>query len=163
MLKRAFVAAAFLGAAASAFTAFAPAASAATPPPAGAAPSAFVAGRNVLTAHGSGIVAVKGAMDLNASAAEGVLLVKDPTGDARIDVDGYGGQGEWNGVKVYWGFHGHAHIVGRDVGVMIIGRDVDLRVIGRGWAFLKGHGSYSVNGGPPQPWTEDGARFDITP
>ena len=163
MLKRASIAAAFLGAAAVAFSAFAPAASAATPPPSTVAPSAVVAGRGLLTAHGTGVVAVKGLMDLHATAAEGILLVKDPNGDARVDVDGYGGKGQWNGVDVYWGFHGHVHIVGRDVGVMIIGRDIDLGVIGRGWAFLRGIGTYRVNGGPPQPWTDAGDRLNVAP
>ena len=153
---------AILGAAMVAFAAFAPSASAQTPP-GDAAGQAFVAGRGVLTAHGSGVAAVKGAMDLHATAAEGILLVKDPTGNARIDVDGYGGTGHWLGMTVYFGFHGNAHIVGRDVGVLIVGRDIDLKVAGRGWAFLRGQGTFSVNGGPPQPWTEEGARFDVAP
>ena len=148
-----------MGAAMVAFAAFAPAASAATPPP--AVPNAFVAGRGVLTAHGTGVAAVRGAMDLHASAAEAILLVKDPTGNAQVDVDGYGGKGEWLGMTVYFGFHGTAHIVGRDVGVLIVGRDIDLKVVGRGWAYLRGHGTFSVNGGPPQPWTDDGVRTDF--
>jgi len=149
-----------LGAAMFAFAVFAPSASAATPP-AGAAPQVFVAGRGVLTADGTGVIAVKGTMDLNASAAESILLVKDPTGNARIDVDGYGGTGEWLGMKVYFGFHGHAHIVGGDVGVLIVGRNIDLHVIGRGWAYLRGHGTYTVNSGPPQPWTQEGVRANV--
>ncbi len=154
---------AILGMATLAFAAFAPVASAQTPPPGDAAGNAFVAGRGVLTAHGTGLAAVKGTMDLHATAAEGILLVKDPTGNAKIDVDGYGGTGEFMGMKVYFGFHGSAHIVGRDVGVLILGRDINLHVAGRGWAFLRGHGTYSVNGGPPQPWTEEGVKASIAP
>jgi hypothetical protein len=162
MFKRASIVAAFVGAAAVAFMAMAPAASAATPP-AGATPAAVVAWRGVVTGHGTGIAAFKGLMDLHASADDAFLLVKDPNGDAAVDVDGYGGKGVWNGVTVYWGFHGHAHIVGRDVGVMIIGRDIDFSVVGRGWAFLRGHGTYRVNGGPPQPWTDAGERLNVAP
>ena len=62
---------AVLGVAMLAFAAFAPAASAQTPPPGDAAGNAFVAGRGVLVAHGAGVAAVKGAMDLHATAAEG--------------------------------------------------------------------------------------------
>ena len=153
---------AILGAAMVAFAAFAPAASAQTPS-GDASGNAFVAGRGFLTAHGTGVAAVKGAMDLHATAAEGILLIKDPTGNAKIDVDGYGGKGRWLGMTVYFGFHGTAHIVGRDVGVLIVGRDIDLKVAGRGWALLKGHGTFSVNGGPPQPWTEEGVRTDVAP
>ncbi len=160
MLKRLSIAAAVLGAVAVAFAAFAPAASAETPPP---APAAVIAGRGLLTAHGAGVAAVKGRMDYHATAAEGVLLVKDIAGDAQVDVDGHGGTAEWRGFKVYFGFHGSAHITGSDVAVIVIGRDIDLRVLGRGWAYLKGHGAYRVNGGPPHDWTDDGAFAGIAP
>ena len=152
---------AVLGAAMCAFAAFGAATSAATPPP--ASPNAFVAGRGVLTAHGTGVVAVKGALDLHASAAGGILLVKNPTDDAQVDVDGYDSTGEWFGMKVYFGFHGTAHIVGRDAGVLIVGRDIDVKVVGRGWALLRGRGAFSVKDGPSRPWTDDGVRTDFAP
>jgi len=160
MFKRLSIAATIIGATAVAFAAFAPAASAATPPP---APEAVIAGRGLLTAQGTGVVAVKGRMDYHATADEGVLLVKDIGGDAHVDVDGHGGTGEWNGFKVYFGFHGSAHVVGSDVAVIVIGRNIDLQVFGRGWAFLKGHGTYRVNGGEPRPWTDDGAFAGLAP
>ena len=152
---------AILGAATFAFAALAPAASAATAPP--PTPNTFVAGRGVLTTHGTGVVATKGALDLHASAGRGILLVKDPSGDAQIDVDGYDGTGEWFGMKVYFGFHGTAHIVGRDAGVLIVGRDIDVKVVGRGWALLRGRGAFSVKDGPSRPWTDDGVRTDFAP
>jgi len=160
MFKSFSIAATIIGAAAVAFAAFAPAASAATPPP---STDTVIAGRGLLTAQGTGVVAVKGLMDYEATAAEGVLLVRDIAGDARIEVDGRGGTGDWNGFKVYFGFRGRVHITGSDVAVILVGRGIDLRVAGRGWAYLKGQGTYRVNGGEPRPWTDAGAFAGIAP
>jgi hypothetical protein len=159
MFKRLSIAVTILGAATVAFAAFAPAASAATP----SRPDAVIAGRGLLTAHGAGVAAVKGLMDYHATADEGILLVKDIKGDAHADVDGYGGTAEWRGFKVYFGFHGSAHVVGSDVAVIVVGRGIDLQVAGRGWAYLKGDGTYRVNGGEPKPWTDAGAFAGIAP
>ncbi len=159
MFKRFSIAAALFVATAAVFSAFAPGAAAETPPQ----PDAFVAGRGVLVAHGTGVAAVKGRMDYRATAGEAVLLVKDIAGDARVDVEGIGGTGEWRGFKVYFGFHGSAHITGSDVAVIVVGRDIDLRAAARGWAYLKGHGTYSVNGHELQRWTEAGAFAGFAP
>lgn len=159
MLKRLPIAAALFVVAAAVLSAFAPGAAAETPPQT----DAVVAGRGVLVAHGTGVAAVKGRMDYRATAGEGVLLVKDIAGDARVEVGGIGGSGEWHGFKVYFGFHGSAHITGSQVAVIVVGRDIDLRAAGRGWAYLKGHGTYSVNGHEPQRWTEDGTFAGFGP
>lgn len=153
MIKRLAILAAVVATAGMAFAGFAPAADAATPP----RPDVVLAGRRVLDAHGTGVAAVKGLIDYRATAAEGILLVKDIHGDAQVDVDGVGDTGEWRGFKVYFGFHGSAQIQGTDVAVIVVGRDIGLHVFGRGWAFLKGNGEFRVNGGDPHPWTDDGA------
>ena len=119
-------------------------------------PAVFLRGAGVLDARGDGLVAVKGAMDYEVSAEGGVLLVHDSTGNALVRVEGEGRVFEWNGFRVYAGF-GSAHIVGRDVAVIVAGNDINLHVRGRGWAYLKGDGTYTVNGGEPHPWTQDGA------
>ena len=57
---------------------------------------------------------------------------------------------------MYFGFHGNAHIVARDVAVIVVGQDIDLHVTGKGWAFLKGHGS--VHGQRPRAVPLDRGR-----
>lgn len=149
--KLGFVAAA-IGAVALAFSAFAPVATAQEP-----VDDVMLRGRGVLEAHGSGLAAVRGNMDYNVHAEQAVLLVRDEDGDARIHVEGYAGKFQWNGFDVYFGFHGRAQVVGPSVAVIVLGEGIELHAAGHGWAFLKGRGVYSVNGLPPQPWTEEGS------
>ena len=163
MLKRMAIAAAVLAMAGMAFSAMAPGATAAEPTPVAPRPSVLLHGAGVLDAHGTGVAAVKGLMDYHATADEGILLIKDIGGGARVDVDGFGGTGEWRGFKVYFGLRGNVHIVGTDVAVIIVGHDIDLHVAGKGWAFLKGEGVFTANGHRPFPWTADGVFGSVTP
>lgn len=133
--------------------AFAPAASAEEP----TRPGTTLAGAGVLDAQGDGLIAVRGRMDLEVSADEGILLVKDVDNDAVVRVDGNGQTAQWNGFTVYFGFNGNATVKARDAGVIVIGKNIDLHVEGRGWAFLKGEGEYTVNGHGPFPWSPEGA------
>ena len=157
MLKKLGMLAAVTAIAGVAFAAFAPAANAAPP-----RPDVVLAGRGVLDAHGTGVAAVKGLIDYHATADEGILLVKDIKGDARIDVQGNGETANWHGFTVYFGFHGEASIQGTDVAVIAVGRGIDLHVFGRGWAYLKGNGEFRVNGGDAHPWTDEGAFAGIS-
>jgi hypothetical protein len=162
MFKKLVLTAAVGGLALIAFSAFSPAATfAADPPP--AVPSVVLRGAGVLDAQGNGIAAVKGAMDLHVSASEGILLVRDLDHDAFVDVQGNGETAHWNGFTVYFGFHGQAHVIARDAAVIVVGKDIDLHVVGKGWAFLKGRGTFTANGRGPFPWTEDGAFGSVTP
>ena len=150
-----------------AFAAVAPAASAAEPTPE-ATPRphripALLRGAGVLDAQGDGVAAVKGLMDYTATASDGILLVKDLNGDAQIEVSGDGGTGQWRGFTAYFGVNGSAHITGTDVAVILVGNNIDLHVAGRGWAFLKGTGSFTANGHGPFPWTADGVFGSVTP
>ena len=163
MFKKIGIAAAILTVAAIAFSVVAPTTSAAEPTPPAHVPGIVLHGTGVLDAHGTGVAAVKGLMDYHATADEGILLVKDLNGDARVDVDGFGGTGEWRGFKAYFGIRGNVHIVGSDVAVIVVGHDIDLHVAGRGWAFLKGEGAFTANGHGPFEWTPDGAFASVTP
>ena len=162
MFKKLAIITTIAGVAALAFSAFAPAVTyAADPTP--TVPSVVLHGAGVLDAQGNGIAAVKGAMDLKVSASEGILLVRDLDHDAFVHVDGNGQTAHWHGFTVYFGFNGNAHIVARDAAVIVIGKDIDLHVAGKGWAFLKGRGTFTANGHGPFPWTEDGAFSSVTP
>jgi hypothetical protein len=163
MFKKIGMAAAVLAIAGIAFSAFAPAASAADPTPTPRFPSVLLRGAGVLDAQGTGVAAVKGMMDYHVTGEDGILLVKDIKGDAKIDVDGVGGTGQWHGFTAYFGIRGNAHIVGSDVAVIVVAHNIDLHVAGRGWAFLKGEGTFTANGHGPFEWTPDGAFASVTP
>ena len=146
------------------FSAFSPSATyAADPAPTPAVPDVILHGAGVLDAQGDGIAAVKGAMDLHVSASQGILLVRDPNHDAFVHVDGNGQTAQWAGFTVYFGFDGNARVIARDAAVIVIGKDINLHVEGRGWAFLKGQGTFTANGHGPFPWTDDGAFGSVTP
>lgn len=120
-----------------------------------------LAGAGVLDAEGDGLIAVRGRMNLEVSADQGILLVKDVDGDALVRVDGNGRTAQWHGFTVYFGFNGTATVKARDAGVVVIGTNIDLHAEGRGWAFLKGEGTYMVNNMGPFPWSPEGGFAGI--
>jgi len=153
MLKKIGMVAALAAVAGCAFAAFAPAASAEE----GRETDTVLRGRGVLSAHGTGVAAAKGRLDMQVNANRGILLVKDLAGDAFVRVEGHGGTTEGNGFTVYFGVGGEAIINGSNVAVIVVGTDIDMRVLGKGWAYLKGRGQYFVNGRGPFLWSEEGA------
>jgi hypothetical protein len=121
-----------------------------------------LAGTGVLRAAGTGFAHLRGAMDFRGSAQAGALIVHDHDGNALIDVQGYGQRLELpDGGVAYLGFHGTAHIRGRDVQVDMLVAGVQFRAVGKGSAYLAGRGWYSVNGLPPQPWSESGVNVEL--
>jgi hypothetical protein len=119
-------------------------------------------GAGVLRAAGTGFAHLRGAMDFRGSAEAGALVVHDRGGNALIDVQGYGQRVQlFDGGVAYLGFHGTAHIRGRDVQVDLLARGARFRAIGKGEAFLAGRGWYAVNGLPAQPWSEAGVNVEL--
>jgi hypothetical protein len=112
-------------------------------------------GRGILHAEGSGLAAFKGRMDLEIDANRGILLVKDIGGNAVVHVEGNGETASWNGFTVYFGT-GQATVVGRHVAVIVVGEGLEIDAVGKGWAYLKGRGSFTVNHRGPFPWNEAG-------
>lgn len=121
----------------------------------------LLVGRGVLDARGDGLVAVKGRIDLYASADGGVLLVKDIAGDAAVRVDGDGRSASWQGFTAYFGFEGQARVTGSNVAVIVVGKDIRLHVVGIGWAYLKGEGTFEVNNRGPFRWTPEGTFVGV--
>lgn len=122
----------------------------------------WLEGSGVLRAAGTGFVHLRGAMDFRGGADGGALVVHDYTGDALVSVHGYGQRIELpDGGVAYMGFHGTAHIRGRNVQIDMLVAGVEFRAVGRGVAYLAGHGWYSVNGLPRQPWTETGVSVAV--
>lgn len=159
MFKRIMVVAAVLVAAGLAASAFAPAASAEERERGGV----LLGGAGELDARGDGLVALKGRMRVDVSADAGVLLVMDIAGDADVQVSGHGETGEWRGFKAYFGFDGEASISGSHVAVVVLGRNIALGAEGKGWAYLKGQGTFTVNERGPFRWTDDGAFAAVEP
>jgi len=148
VLVAAFLAASF---------AFAPAASAEAPSP----EEAWATGAGVLTAHGDGIAVLggRGVVDLSGN---GLLWVRDLTGNAVIEVTGYGEKKVFDdGWIQYSGFHGTAHIAGGRIIVVIAGVGVDLEARGYGRAILWGHGTCGLNGESYQWNTRLGLRMRL--
>ena len=81
-------------------------------------------------------------------------------GDADVDVRGTGDSADFHGFTAYFGINGRAHITGSDVAVIVVGKDIDLHVVGKGWAYLKGRGTFEVNNRGPFPWNDAG-RFAL--
>jgi hypothetical protein len=121
-------------------------------------------GRGVLDARGDGLVAVKGhVVAYDASADRGVLLVKDLAGDMTFHVEGEGDcSARYHGFIACFGT-GEAQITGSDVAVILVGNDLNVHAAGKGWAYLKGHGSYTVNGHGPFPWNPEGGFAGVGP
>jgi hypothetical protein len=121
-----------------------------------------LAGAGVLQAAGTGFAHLRGAMDFRGSAEAGALVIHDHGGSALIEVQGYGQRVDLeDGGVAYLGFHGTAHIRGRDVQIDLLARGARLRAIGKGEAFLAGRGWYSVNGLPARPWSEAGVNVEL--
>src|SRR5205823_12898694 len=107
-----------------------------------------------LTANGTGVVGARGLLDEHVTAASGIMLVKDIVGGATIDVTSTG-HAPYGEATAYFGVTS-AHVSGTQVAVAIVGENISVNVTGRGWAYLKGTGTFSVNGGELQPWREEG-------
>ena len=105
-----------------------------------------LAGIGKLTAEGDGIALLfgKGVIDISGN---GILWIKDISGDAKISVTGYGSMKRFpDGWVQYSGVHGTASIKGSNVHTIMAGVNVNLNAKGRGKALLWGHGTYSING-----------------
>lgn len=122
----------------------------------GAGGLASFVGRGTLVATGTGVAAVRGLMDYQATAGAGaILFVKDVAGDATINVTGATSQAPYGTFTAYFGFTG-VTVTGTDVAVAAVGSNLSINVTGRGWAYLKGTGTYTINGGATQNWKPDG-------
>ena len=156
MKKLGFVAVAAF-AAAFAFAALSPGASASEPGGGtgggGGTSLPFTAIPGMLDAHGDGIMAGAGMLDMRLCAADGLLLVKK--GDAKITGgNGFTGEADWLGLHVYFGFHDCIYLTGGKTAALVVGTGLKLYARGVGIAFLKGTGGYTNDGVPHDGSTE---------
>lgn len=110
-------------------------------------------GTGQLTASGDGLAGLRGNIIVNIS-GNGILWIRDPAGDAVIQVSGHGRRTELsNGWIRYAGFQGSAEVSGSRVTVALSGYDIHLEASGTGQYVLRGNGTYST-GKTSGSWTE---------
>jgi hypothetical protein len=114
----------------------------------------FTAIPGVLDAQGDGIAAAAGMLNMRLCADEGILLVKK--GDATITGGSFTSEADWMGLHVYFGFHDCLYLTGGKTAALVVGTGLKLHAEGVGIAFLKGIGSYTIDG-----VTHDGATEGI--
>lgn len=110
------------------------------------------AGPGVVNAEGDGTAVLSGDLDIELSATNATLVVKDLAGDAVVDVEGEydlfnGGESRGEGVpsQVYHNFTGNASISGSRLTVMVHGFDISFEGEGMGSVMLSGEGSCEIN------------------
>ncbi len=102
-------------------------------------------GTESVEADGDGRAALSGDLTINLSADSGVLTITDFSGDARINVTGYGTKKEIGfDTVIYNGTDGSAQISGSSITVVIKGEGIELFAEGTGSAILCGYGTYTV-------------------
>ena len=110
------------------------------------------AGSGVVNAEGDGTAVLSGDLDIELSATNATLVIKDLAGDAVIEVDGEydlfnGGESQGRGIpaQVYHNFTGNASISGSRLTVMVHGFAISLDGEGMGSVMLSGEGSYEID------------------
>ena len=109
-----------------------------------------IKGKGTLDAEGNGAVRIKGRTDgVNGGivriSGNGVLTVRDLTGDINKKISGYAGSVELKkGLWMYYGFNGEAEISGSGFLINISGMDIKINATAKAIVFLAGDGSYNV-------------------
>jgi len=121
--------------------------------PATGAGDVTVAGTGTLAAKGSGYVKLAGSFVLVGSMDGGWLSVTGIDPDTIVRVTGWTSKTRFaDGSLLYRGVQGSFHVAGRTIRVGLGSADVRFVVTGHGHAYLKGRGTYRVNGGPLHDW-----------
>ena len=135
-----------------------------TPAFAAAPATVSAGGTGVVTARGTGAAQFSGDIDGMVVDGQGVLVVIDRSGDAKVVVHGAGHVSVKGNVRTYVGFNGHARISGSDVTVKLAGARVHLAAKGDGTFVLKGHGTFDTTpgvAGGNGVWTTAGTHGDL--
>jgi hypothetical protein len=138
---------------------------AASPAPASPAPTTVSAGgTGVVTARGTGAAQFNGHISGMVVDGQGMLVVIDRGGDAKVVVHGAGHMTVKGNVRTYFGFNGHARISGSNVTVKLAGVRVHLAAKGDGTFVLKGHGTFDTTpgvAGGNGVWSPAGTHGDL--
>lgn len=125
--------------------------------PAAATDATLIAGRGTLAASGAGTARVAGSFVLVGSMDGGWVKVSGLAGPDIVRVTGFGSRTRLaDGSILFRNVHGKVYVAGRRVVVTLSGPHIRFIATGRGIAWLRGVGTYSVNGGRPQRWSSIG-------
>ena len=134
-------------------------------PSTSASPSTVSAGgTGVVAARGTGAAQLSGHISGMVADGQGVLVVVDRAGDAKVVVHGVGHLTVKGNVRTYVGFNGSARISGSDVTVKLAGVRVHFAAKGDGTFVLKGHGTFDTTPrkvGGNGVWTSAGTHGDL--
>jgi len=113
-----------------------------------------------LGAGGAGYARVAGSFVLVGSMDGGWIKVSGLAGSDAVRITGWASRTRLSdGSLLFRGVHGSVYVAGRRIGVTLGGPHIRFLATGHGAAFLKGEGTYRLNGGAEQPWSSDGARY----
>ncbi|RNI12914.1 hypothetical protein EFE42_07500 [Methanohalophilus sp. RSK] len=105
-----------------------------------------------VSANGNGTAVISGNFDINLSATDAKLVVKDLAGDATIEMDGEyeritleESMGRGTPAAVYLDFTGDAHINGSRLTMMVSGGNISIDATGTGSTVFTGEGTYATD------------------
>jgi FlaG/FlaF family flagellin (archaellin) len=105
-----------------------------------------------VSANGNGTAVISGNFDINLSATDAKLVVKDLAGDATIEMDGEyeritpeESMGRGTPATVYLDFTGDAHINGSRLTMMVSGENISIDATGTGSTVFTGEGTYTTD------------------
>lgn len=109
-----------------------------------------LAGKGLIDAEGDGTIVLSGELEVEFTATNATIVIKDLAGDAEIKLDGDYEQvdedstGDGSYAFVYHNFTGEAKIEGSRLTIMVRGEDITIKAEGTGSTSLSGEGSYKI-------------------
>ncbi|NPE29307.1 hypothetical protein HNV12_15375 [Methanococcoides sp. SA1] len=109
-----------------------------------------MAGEGLIDAEGDGTIVLSGELEVEFTATNATIVIKDLAGDAEIKLDGDYEQFDEDTTRdgsyafVYHNFTGEAKIEGSRLTVMVRGEDITIKAEGTGSTSLSGEGSYKI-------------------
>lgn len=116
-------------------------------------------GDGSITARGAGVAIVHGAGEVEITGhGIGIVHVRDAT---RLEASGAGYRRDLpGGGAVFMGWRGEIHAAGTELTVRMCGGLIEFTAEGSGWVFLRGRGTYEINGESCE-WSAEGARVAL--
>jgi hypothetical protein len=113
-----------------------------------------------LSAGGAGQAKAAGSFVLVGSMDGGWVKVSGLAGPDIVRITGWASRTRLaDGSLIFRGVHGTVYVAGRRIAVTLSGAHIRFVATGHGSAFLKGEGTFRLNGDPAQPWSSVGARY----
>ena len=121
-------------------------------------------GQGTVTANGNGRAAIMCSSCEVTLSGDGLLAILDSEGDSEVSISGAGRSAQretdWGTATVYQGFNGSVTIRGAFVGLALRGDNISLSATGTGRVWLRGQGTYTLNGQNGN-WQETGSALTV--